>query len=257
MRLQKRFLIGLVLLSSFLSGCGTALPFLATSTPPPTQTPLPTATPTQTPTPTATSTFTPTLTPTNTLTPTITLTPSITPTPTFDFPDANVLMQANCRYGPGTAYLYAHGLYEGDHAMIHGRTYNGSWLWVQPDDLSWHCWVSASVVEVEGDINTVVVVQRQLPKSTLYGPPTNVRAERKGDEVTVTWDGVWMTEDDDRGYLIEADICQNGYLIDVAVSTYETYYTFRDEQNCDRPSSGALFTVEKHGYTDPVTIPWP
>lgn len=246
-----------LLASSLLTGCGTGLPFLSTSTPTVTQTPNPTATATYTPTPTITPSPTFTFTPTITSTPTITLTPSITPTPTFEFPDANVLMQANCRYGPGTAYLYAHGLYEGDHALVHGRTYNGTWLWVQPDDLTWHCWVSASVVEVEGDINTVVVVQRQLPKSTLYGPPKSVKAVRNGDEVTVTWNAVWMTEDDDRGYLIEADVCQNGHLIDVAVATNGTSYTFLDEENCDRRSSGALFTVEKHGYTDPVTIPWP
>jgi hypothetical protein len=66
-----------------------------------------------------------------------------------------------------------------------------------------------------------------------------------------------MTVDDDRGYLIEAQICQNSYLIDIAVHSDDTTHTFSDHQNCNRASSGQLYTVEKHGYTDSVPIPWP
>ncbi|MGW8144854.1 MAG: hypothetical protein ACWGN2_10695 [Anaerolineales bacterium] len=166
-------------------------------------------------------------------------------------------MQANCRYGPGTAYLYAHDLYEGDHGEVNGRNYSGTWLWIQPDDLDWHCWVAASVVEIEGDINSVVVHSSQLPHSTLYGPPENVQASRKDDRVVVSWNAVWMTDDDDRGYLIEATVCQNGNLISVAVQTDRPKYTFTDELNCEGDSGGRLYAVEKHGYTDPVPIPWP
>jgi hypothetical protein len=219
----------------------------------PTNSPSPSPVPTATTTPTATQTTTPTITHTPTISPTAT----ITPTPTFDFPDVTVQMQANCRYGPGTAYLYAHGLYEGDHGEVNGRNYSGTWLWIQPDDLDWHCWVAASVVEIEGDINTVVVHRSQLPYSTLYGPPGNIQASRDGEQVVVTWNAVWMTDDDYRGYLIEATLCQNGNLIPVAVHTDRPRYTFSDEQNCGGDSGGRLYAVEKHGYTDPVTIPWP
>jgi hypothetical protein len=66
-----------------------------------------------------------------------------------------------------------------------------------------------------------------------------------------------MTDDDNRGYLIEANICQNGVLIFVAVQTYDNYYEFVDEAGCGGLSSGKLYTVEKHGYTDPEDIPWP
>ena len=100
-------------------------------------------------------------------------------------------------------------------------------------------------------------VQIRLPHSTLYGPPDNVQAERDGDQVTVTWDRVWMTEDDDRGYLIEASVCQDGARIPVAVHTDDNSYVLTDEGGCAGSSSGLLYTVEKHGYTDPVTIPWP
>jgi hypothetical protein len=195
--------------------------------------------------------------PTETPIPSDTATPTITLTPTFDFPDVTVLMQANCRYGPGQAYLYSHGFYTGDHAEVHGRNYSGSWLWVKPENLDRHCWVSASVVEIQGDVFSVAVFQSKLPQSTLYGPPEDVQAVRDGDLVTITWDTVWMTEDDDRGYLIEATVCQDGSLIPIAVHTDDPGYELVDETRCSGPSSGLLYTVEKHGYTIPVQIPWP
>ncbi len=166
-------------------------------------------------------------------------------------------MQANCRYGPGKAYLYSHGLYEGDHAEVHGRNYSASWLWIKADNLERHCWVSATVVEVVGDVRRLPIVQSRLPHSTLYGPPENVQAVRQGDRVIVSWEAVWMSQDDYRGYLIEATICQGGNLVPLAVHTDNTWYEFLDEPGCSGASEGKLYAVEKHGYTDPVPIPWP
>lgn len=253
--------IGLII----ISGCSGQFSLISSLTPTPlvmwtaTWTPSPVPSFTPTPVPTAIHNNTPTQTKTPTITPTTTIThtATITPTPTFDFPDVNVLMQANCRYGPGTAYLYAHGLYAGDKGEVNGRNYSGTWLWIKPENLDWHCWVAASVVEIEGDIGTVVVHRSRLPYSTLYGPPANVRASRDGERVVVSWNVVGMTEDDDRGYLIEATICQNGHLIPVAVQTNRPAYEFNDQQNCSGKSGGKLYTVEKHGYSDPVQIPWP
>jgi hypothetical protein len=166
--------------------------------------------------------------------------------------------QANCRYGPGKAYLYSFGLYAGDKAEVNGRNYSGTWLWIKPENLNRHCWMAASVAEVTGDVFSVVVVERQLPFATeLYDPPSNVQATRDGDTVRVTWNRVDMTEDDDRGYLIEATVCQDEHLIFMAVSTNDTFYEFTDEPGCSADSNGLLYTVEKHGYTEPVTIPWP
>lgn len=259
-----------LLVSVFLAGCSWQLPLSSvsprarptgtrTSVPIAAASPNATLTATNTVVPTATATVVATATPTQmaSLTPGISPTSTITMTPTFDFPDAEIMMQANCRYGPGQAYLYAHGMYEGDRAAIHGRNYSGNWLWIKPENLDWHCWASASVMEISGDIFTVVVVPRKLPQSTLYGPPTDVEAARQASQVVVTWEPVWMTEDDDRGYLIEATICQNGQLVPVAVRTDGSSAEFIDEGGCSAPSSGLLYTVEKHGYTDPVTIPWP
>ncbi len=252
------------LLSVLLSACASSV---ITPTMIPTESPTvlssntpsitPSQTATYTATPTSTSTPTKTLTPTRTLTPTQTLTPSITPTPTYSFPTVTVQMQANCRYGPGKAYLYAWGMYTGDTGTVWGRNDSGSWLWIQPDQIKYQCWIAASVVEIHGDVMALRVAPVRLPQSVLYGPPQNVTAVRDGNKVTVSWQRVNMTEDDDRGYMIEANVCQDGYLVWMAVATMETSYTFTDETTCAEKSNGLLYTVEKHGYTDPVPIPWP
>ena len=166
-------------------------------------------------------------------------------------------MQANCRYGPGTAYLYAHGLYTADTGTVWGRSASGSWLYVNPDGINYGCWVAPSVVDVIGDVMTLRVEPVRLPHSTLYGPPPWVKTVRDGNKVTVNWGRVAMTEDDDRGYMIEAYVCQNGNLVWMAVQTNDTTYTFTDETTCKQKSNGLLYTVEKHGYTDPIKIPWP
>lgn len=251
--------LSLALLFAGCSGPNPILALFASPTPTPTQTPTTTLTPTITPTFTPTITLTPTFTftPTITPTPTITDTPTITPTPTFDFPDVTVLMQAHCRYGPAKAYLHAGDLYEGDHGLVWNRNSNASWLWVKWDKQEWPCWVSASVVEVQGDPFSVVEYYHPLPRSTLYGPPKKVSAVRDGDHVIVTWDEVWMTEDDDRGYMLKVLLCQDGRRFDWVVHTDVETYTFMDEQDCKGDSGGKLYAVEKHGYTDSVPIPWP
>jgi hypothetical protein len=222
-----------------------------------TQTPAPSPTPTRTETPLPTATATTTRTSTPTLSPTITLTPTITPTATFDFPDFVVAEQANCRYGPGTAYLYAAGLFAGDHAEVRGRNSAGTWLYLRPDTIDYFCWAAASVGEVQGDVFSVLVWQPNLPRTTFIGPVSQVQASRSGSEVTVVWEPVQVNPPEDgRGYLIEAYLCQNGGLVFQAFHTDGNSYTFQDDPGCGN-SSGLLYAVEKHGYTTPVQIPWP
>lgn len=167
-------------------------------------------------------------------------------------------MQANCRYGPGVAYMWSHGLYPGDTVIIHNRNHDGSWLWIKPDTLNRHCWASEIVMEIEGDVFTVVEYYHPLPHTTFIGPAKNVQASRSGNQVTVTWDPVHYDPDYDlRGYLLEVTLCQNGSRFSTAVHTEGTSYTFTDDADCSGSSSGQLWTAEKHGYTDPVQIPWP
>jgi hypothetical protein len=267
--------VGLAVMVFLLAGCAAAAPVGPTATLPPAATEPPSATETSTPTPTdqptatATPTSTFTLTPTHTETPlpsetpTITLTPTVTatftpsPTSTPNFPKVTVNRQANCRYGPGTAYLYRWGLYPGDTGEIQGRNYNGTWLFIKPDNLDSYCWASEIVFDIEGDKMSVRVQDVRLPKTTFAGPPANVQAVRSGDRVTVTWDTVILSDDKRRGYLLEVNVCQNGILVQRIVHSDNPSYQFDDDTNCSVPSGGLLYTAEKHGYSDPVKIPWP
>ncbi len=219
---------------------------------------VPAFTPTQVSSPTLTDTPLPTGTATATLIPTNP--PTLTSTATPSTPRLTVLQQSHCRYGPGKAYLHAADLYPGEIASLDGKSASGSWLWIKPDKINYHCWVSKSLVETAGDLSALPFIPTNLPMSVagLYDPPEKVWAERDGDEVTVYWSDVWMTEDDDRDYLIEAFICQKGGLVFYAVWTDKPRYIFNDERKgCSQPSSGKLYAVEKHGYLQSVEIPWP
>ena len=215
-------------------------------------------------TPTATTTFTPTetLIPTVTFTPTVTLTPTITATPTYAFPTVKVNKQAHCRYGPSVAYLHAADLYPGDVGTVRGRFIYSKWLYMKFDKLNYFCWVAPSVVDVTGDVSKIAYEELDLQSigSNMYGPPKNVAAVRDGNKVTISWDQVEMTKDDDRGYLLELFVCQDGAYLwwtDSYSDQFTTSYTVKDEAGCPAPSSGLLYTVEKHGFSKPVQIPWP
>ncbi len=221
-----------------------------TDTPPATATVKPTQTPTVT------------VTPTDTLTPSVTPSPTITPTPTFAFPSVTVNKQAHCRYGPSVAYLHAADLYPGDTGTVRGRFQYSSWLYIKFDKLDYFCWVAPSVVDVQGDISTINYAELHLQSigSNQYGPPKGVTAVRNGNQVTVSWNRVEMTKDKDRGYLIEAFVCQDGAYLWWTFSypdQYTTSYTVQDDPGCPAPSEGKLYTVEKHGFSKPAEIPWP
>lgn len=235
-----------------------------TATATPTQMPSETPTPTETNTPTITPSPTVTDTPTSIYTPTTTLTPSITPTasltPTYAPIAAKVLVQANCRYGPGAAYLYEWGLYPDVRVDIIGRNDLGNWAYVHPWTYFDRCWVKSELLEIRGELLEAPPFYSRLPFGELYQPPTNARASRNGDDVAIAWDPVWNTIDDDRGYLIEAWLCKDGQLIFTPLQTThweETSIIVQDEAGCFEPSGGRLYTAEKHGYTQWVLIPWP
>lgn len=254
----------LILLLLFISACSPAqIAPTAINTPSPSPVPFTfTPLPSSTSTPTNTSTPTITHTPTSTSTPTVTPTQSITPSPTFDFPKVTVNKQAHCRYGPSVAYLHAADLYAGDKGEVRGRFEYSNWLQIKFDKLKYFCWVAASVVDVSGDITRVYKTEPDLLKVGYnnYGPPNNINAVRNGNQVTITWNKVTMTQDDDRGYFIEAWVCQNGAYLWWTVSfdkQNKTTYTVQDDAGCGEPSSGEIRTVEKHGYSKAVKIPWP
>ncbi|MEB2334886.1 MAG: hypothetical protein OZ914_11330 [Anaerolineaceae bacterium] len=240
-----------------LSACGVspiATATAAESAIPPTDSPPPTFTFTPAPT----DTLVPTAVFTLTIAPTVT----ITPTPTFAFPAVTVNKQAHCRYGPSVAYLHAADLYPGDVGSVRQRFLYSKWLYVKFDKLNYFCWVAPSVVDVVGDVSALEYKELNLQSigSNRYGPPQNVYAVRNGDKVVIYWDQVVMTQDDDRGYLLELFVCQNGAYIwwtDSYPDQFQTSYAVKDEAGCRAPSSGKLYTVEKHGFSEAAIIRWP
>src|SRR5215207_6461643 len=203
-----------------------------------------------------------TLTSTPLYTPTITLTPTVTAAATFAFPNVTVNKQAHCRYGPSAAYLHAADLYPGDAGTVRGRFIYSNWLYVKFDKLNYFCWVAPTVVDVVGDTSTVAYKDLNLQSigSNQYGPPSGVTAVRDGNQVTISWNQVQMTKDKDRGYLLELFVCQDTFYkwwTDSYPDQFTTSYTVKDEAGCAQPSSGKLYTVEKHGFSEPAIIPWP
>ncbi|MBK8781752.1 MAG: hypothetical protein IPO22_08060 [Anaerolineales bacterium] len=255
---MKKNLFGILALILAMFAC-SAPAAEATPTPmPPTETEMPAFTFTPE------ATFTPefTLTPTTTFMPTVTFTPTISATPTFAFPTVTVNKQAHCRYGPSSAYLHAADLYPGDVGSVTGRALYSSWLYIKFEKIDYYCWVSPSVVDVVGDISTIKKFEPNLQSigSNMYGPPQNVDAYRNGDYVVITWDQMEMSDDKDRGYLIEAFVCQDGAYIWWTFSypdQFTTDYEVKDEAGCAAASYGRIYTVEKHGFSDPTDIPWP
>jgi hypothetical protein len=170
--------------------------------------------------------------------------------------------QAHCRYGPSAAYLHAADLFTGDVGTVRGRYIYSKWLFIKFDKLDYFCWVAPSVVDVVGDISQINLTQLNLQAigSNQYGPPTILSVVRDGDKVTVTWEQIEMTNDKDRGYFWELFVCQNGNYLwwtDSYPDQFTTSFTVTDEAGCSEPSQGQLYTVEKHGYSFPVDIPWP
>lgn len=258
----------LVLVGGLMLAVGFGGGFAVSRWPSPTPTPTVTPTPTRTltPTPSATSTLTATPTPspspsatrTPDFTPTITVTPSLTFTPTAT-PEirGRVMQKSNCRYGPGAAYLYEWGLYPGNRVTVLGRNQDSSWLYVDPWTYVDYCWVKADLLELSGDAASLPQIRTLLPYTEFYWPPKGVSAQREGDVVTVSWSLVPMSLDDNRGYLIEAWLCQDGQLRFTPVQYWEPPAELIDQVGCMEPSSGRIYTAEKHGYTEWILIRWP
>ncbi len=258
--------ISLLLASCNLPGGSAALPPATVEAIVPTlEVPTATLTASATSTLAPTETFTPTPTNTDTPAPSATFTETLTPepsaTPTYAFPQVVVNQQAHCRYGPAKSHLHAADLYPGDTGTVRGRFQYSQWLYIKFDKLNYFCWVASNVVTVTGDISLINYAEVHLPgPSVLYKPPQNVVATRNGSKVTITWDQVKMTSDDDRGYFLELFVCQDGNYIWWTFSypdQFTTSYTVKDEKGCPAFSGGQLYAVEKHGYTSPVTIAWP
>lgn len=222
---------------------------------PPADTMAPSATASPTIEPSATPTASPSPSPTITETPTPEFSPTPSATATPEAAIATALGSINCRYGPDKQYLYAWGLSEGDIAEVKGKNATGAWLWVTPHDTIWNCWITASAVELNVEIDSIAVIYPTLLTHPEVAPPSGVHAQRNGDKVTISWNPAPPSVD--LGYLIEARICLGAYVWDMVFSTTNTAYTITDPKSCSTASYGTLRVFNKLGYSTTVTIAWP
>ena len=250
------------LLALLVAGCSSAAPPTESPTatePPPTvratETATATHTPTSTLTPSPTITNTSTVTATASFTPTATETELPTNTPTPPPPEITADVNLNCRYGPDSAYLYAWGVDEGKTATLDGRNFASTWLWVQPWDALFHCWVTASGATSNVELGTVPVVYPPVITNPSISPPSGVGADRSGSSVTISWSPAPPAVE--LAYLIEARICSGGFPLDVAFTTTSTSYSISDETSCGPDSYGQLRVQNKLGYSTAVSISWP
>lgn len=88
---------------------------------------------------------------------TVTITVTISPT-TEKGLKVVANQNANCRYGPSTAYQSVGFLLKGQHAPIVGRNSYGDWFVINLPGKTVSCWVSGVAVDVTGDTGQVAVV---------------------------------------------------------------------------------------------------
>jgi hypothetical protein len=213
--------------------------------------------------PSLTSTSTPTTLPSSTPLPTDTSTPALTPT--FAVLRGTVLETSNCRYGPGAPYLYFTGLVPGSNLEVIGRRADSQWIYVQAIGGNKPCWVKATQMNVNGDINSLQVYYPELaplPKSPYYPPTVVTKVIRDGDQIKLIWLDIPLRAGDAESptmqhYIIEVWHCVGGQIVFDPLATNDTSTTFTDEQGCSQSSHGRIFVQEKHGFAGPADIPWP
>jgi len=262
---RKAFFVLLFLLASACTPV-TSTPLPSPVIPTMTSTPEPTPTATLQPSGTSTPTRTQTLTPTFTLTPqpTDTATPTLTSEPTYVVLRGVVNQgHVNCYYGPSKAYLYKYGLLKGNRLDIIGWMPDTGYLEVQAIGGDNPCWMNMEFMDIDGEVEEVKPIDPEvikLPMSPYYPGLAFAKAEREGDEVTVTWSPLKLKAGDDseqESYLLEAWVCREGRLTFVPVGAYQNRVKVVDEPGCAEPSHARVYGVEKHGYTLYLELDWP
>jgi len=177
--------------------------------------------------------------------------------------------QVSCRYGPGQPYLYKWGLISGNKVQVLGRadTGFGIWVYVQFGDLL--CWINANsrFVELSGDVSSLEPYYPKKAPLLLFNhpkfpPPKDVKAVRRGDQVSISWTGYKLAPGDREGpdrpvYLVEAWTCQAGQIVFTPIGAFEEGVSIKDEAGCSEPSHGQVFVAHVDGYVGPVAILWP
>jgi hypothetical protein len=205
------------------------------------------------------------------------LTETPTPVPVYQTLNGVVAVeQIACRRGPGEPYLYLFGLIMGNKMKLHGRMEvqslgaSTTWLFGLPQGYEDPCWVNAKNIELDGDVSSLQPdyypdnAPLLLFHNKNFPPPTDVKAVRDGDQVTITWTGYTLAPSDleDKGRpmsLAETWTCQGGKIVFTPLPAYEAYGSAKviDEAGCSTASHGQVFIAHKDGYVGPVPVDWP
>jgi hypothetical protein len=226
--------------------------------------PTPSITPTasQTPTPI----YSPTVTFTPSQTPTETPTPTATPEPIWGFVDVE---KAACRHGPSKNFLDKFTLSSGLHLEIEGRHHG--WVLVRPEDHDGKpCWISGNLIRYENEAGEEIPNGEVLNSLTefdyvpflpnaqsLVSAPSGVVKEKNGNTVKITWQVSGIGGDDNMGYLIAAEICQEGRILWFFVHSSQPSFTFQVDTDCHIGSQVFMYNVHSHGYSQSTRISVP
>ena len=205
-----------------------------------------------------------------TVTPASTLEPTSTPDPaqagSTALPQALLPQYTDCLYGPASFYVYKSSFPAGQQVEVVGRSRDGAWINVQEVG-GWNgCWIQAGQAQLQSSrVEDLPIVNTMLPRSVLeFGSPSAI-ARREGDEVTVSWKAIYMSPDEIKGYLIDAEVCQGGQHIQLPVFLGKTYaenvgtisVQIEDEAGCAEPSIAHIISVGTRGFAEWEKIFWP
>jgi uncharacterized protein YraI len=106
--------------------------------------------------------------------------PSLTPVPTNENIPINgkVILNANCRLGPGTVYGIKDYLIQGEQTYVEGQNAASSWWLVKKDGDANSCWVIAMAISLAGNPEILPVVSAPPTPTATFRPspmPTSTR----------------------------------------------------------------------------------
>ncbi len=106
---------------------------------------------------------------------------------------------------------------------------------------------------------SLAIAPVELPRTSEYPPPSNVRAERNGDQVTILWEAVPIPDPkmiySESRYFLELRLCRGGEVSDALLGTNELRVTIADEAGCAEPSGEQISTATCEGYSLSTVIP--
>jgi len=197
--------------------------------------------------------------------------PTSTPNPAAPsqpgLPLATLPQYTDCLYGPADWFVYKSSFPSGGQVEVVGQNSSGDWLAVE-DVGGWNsCWIKADQAQLQAArVEDLPIVTTMLPRSEYeFGSPQIINTKRAGDTVTLSWDAIYMSRDEIRGYVIEAAICQGGQHVLQDIFVPKTFdenvgvlaVVFIDEAGCSEPSTAHIVTMGKRGFAEWEKIFWP